>query len=162
MKAFTGIIKRIDYWMNSISEIVLVCMMLLTVTDVLFRILGASPIIGTYELVAVAGAIVIGFAVPRTSWDKGHVFVDILTENRSRTVKNTFFIITRIAGIIVMAFLAWNLLRKGIHLQKSGEVSMTLHVPNFPAAYALAFCFFVESITLITDIFRISEDGEQK
>lgn len=162
MKAFLKVVKKIDLWLNSISEITLVCMVLLTVTDVLFRVFGASPIVGTYEIVAVMGGIVIAFAVPKTSWDKGHVFVDILIENRSAAVKNTIFIITRIVGILIMAFLSWNLLKKGMHLQKSGEVSMTLHVPYYPWAYAFALCFLIESITLLTDIFKLFDNGEQK
>jgi TRAP-type C4-dicarboxylate transport system permease small subunit len=162
MKAFLGVINKIDHFLNSIAELFLVIMVLLTVTDVIFRVFGGSAIMGTYELVAVMGGIVIAFAVPRTSWDKGHVIVDLLIENRSAAAKNTVYVITRIVGVIVMLFLSWNLLRKGMHLQKAGEVSMTLHLPYFPWSYAFALCFFIESITLLTDIFRIFEKGEQK
>jgi TRAP-type C4-dicarboxylate transport system permease small subunit len=162
MKVFLGIINKIDIFLNSISEIILVCMVLLTVTDVLFRMFGASAILGTYELVGVMGGIVIAFALPRTSWDKGHVCVDLLIENRSEAVKNTFFVITRIIGIVIMAFVSWNLMLKGMHLYKAGEVSMTLHLPYYPWSFAFAFCFFIESITLLSDIFRIFDNGEQK
>jgi len=161
MKAFIAVCKKINIRMNSIAEIVLIIMMMLTVVDVVLRIFG-NPIVGTYELVAMAGAIVVGFAVPQTTWDRGHVFVDFLVENRPAAIKNTVFIITRIIGIVIIALLSWNLFRKGLHLQKSGEVSMTLHMPNYPAAYALSLCFFIECLALVTDIFRIFDGGEQK
>lgn len=152
--------------MNTVSEFVLVLMMMLTVVDVALRALG-SPIVGTYELVAIAGAVVIGFAVPQTSWDRGHVYVDFLIENRSPAVRNAFFIGTRIVGIIIYALLSWNLLKKGMTLQRAEEVSLTLRIPMFPAAYALSLCFLVQCFSLVTDIFRIyvnleKPGGDQK
>lgn len=139
--------------MNTLAGVVLVFMMLLTVADVVLRIFGTA-ILGTYELVAVSGAIVVGFAVPQTSWGRGHVCVDFAIENRSAVVKNTIFIITRLLGICLFALLSFYLFRKGIHLYKTGEVSLTLHIPYFPAAFGLSFCFFIECFTLITDIFK--------
>ncbi len=161
MNVFVSMIRRINIWMNTVAEAVLFIMMMLTVVDVILRIFG-KPLVGTYELVAVAGAIVIGFAVPQTSWERGHVYVDFLLENRSTAVKNAFFICTRIVGIILWGFLSYNLLRKGLHLYKTGEVSLTLHIPYYPAAYSLAFCFFIQCFSLMTDICRIfTKSGEQ-
>jgi TRAP-type C4-dicarboxylate transport system permease small subunit len=161
MSAFVSIIRRINIWMNTVAEAVLFIMMMLTVVDVILRIFG-KPLVGTYELVAVAGAIVIGFAVPQTSWERGHVYVDFLLENRSEAVKNAFFICTRIVGIVLWGFLSYNLLRKGLHLYKTGEVSLTLHIPYYPAAYSLAFCFLIQCFSLVTDICRIfTKSGEQ-
>ncbi|MFH0976527.1 MAG: TRAP transporter small permease subunit [Spirochaetota bacterium] len=154
-------IKKINYLLNSIAEFVLIFMMLLTMADVVLRIFG-RPIVGTYELVAMTGAIVIGFAVPQTSWDRGHVFVDFLIEHRTPAVRNIVFIITRIIGIIIISLLSYNLFKKGASLQKAGEITGTLHIPCFYAAYALAFCFFIESLTLVTDIFKLFITEEQK
>jgi TRAP-type C4-dicarboxylate transport system permease small subunit len=162
MKAFLGIIRRIANILNSLAEFFLVCMVFLTVADVIFRVIGATPILGTYELVGVMGGLVIAFAVPKTSWERGHVFVDILIEGRSDTVKNIFYVITRIMGIVIMFLVGWNLIDKGWFLQKTGQVSPTLRMPYYPWVYAFGVCFFVESITLLTDIFRIFDSGEQK
>jgi TRAP-type C4-dicarboxylate transport system permease small subunit len=154
MGAFIAVFKRLNGWMNTLAGIVLFLMMMLTVVDVVLRMFGTA-LLGTYELVAVSGAIVVGFAVPQTSWGRGHVCVDFLVENRSQAVRNTVFIITRIMGICLFALLSLYLLKKGIHLYKTGEVSLTLHIPYYPAAYGLSFCFFIECFTLIADIFRI-------
>jgi TRAP-type C4-dicarboxylate transport system permease small subunit len=166
MKAFTLMIKRWSTWMNTAAEVVLVVMMMLTVVDVVLRIFG-RPIVGTYELVAVFGAIVIGFAVPKTSWDRGHISVDFMIENRSPATRNAFFISTRIVGIIIYALLAWNLFVKGMDLHRGGELSQTLHIPYYPAAWCLSLCFLVQCFSLVTDILRlhISEGqigGEQR
>jgi TRAP-type C4-dicarboxylate transport system permease small subunit len=154
MKIYVAVCKTISGWMNSIAGAVLFFMMMLTVVDVFLRTFG-KPLTGTYELVAIAGATVIGFAVAQTSWDKGHIFVDFLIEKRSQTVKRVFFISTRILAITIFSLLSYNLFLKANHLYKSEEVSMTLHIPFYPAAYALAFCFLVECLVLVADIFRM-------
>jgi TRAP-type C4-dicarboxylate transport system permease small subunit len=159
MRPFIALFKRIAGYMNTLAGIVLFLMMMLTVVDVVLRIFGTA-LLGTYELVAVAGAIVVGFAVPNTSLGKGHVYVDFLIEGRSPMIKNTVNIITRLLGICLFALLSFYLLRKGIHLYKTGEVSLTLHIPYYPAAYGLAFCFFIECFVLVTDIFKIFMENE--
>jgi len=156
---FITAIKRSSAWLNVGSEITLVIMMMLTVLDVTLRTLG-KPIVGTYELVALAGAVVIGFAVPQTSWERGHVFVDVLIENRSSLVRNCFFVGTRLVGIGIYALLSWNLLRKGMVLYRAGEVSLTLAIPFYPAAFALSLCFFVQCFSMIGDILRMAEPKE--
>jgi TRAP-type C4-dicarboxylate transport system permease small subunit len=160
MSGFITMCKKISGWMNNLAGFVLFFMMMLTVVDVVLRFFGTA-IVGTYELVAVAGAIVIGFAVPATSLDRAHVYVDFLIEGRSRAVRNGFFIATRILGIALFGLLSYRLCLKGFHLYKSGEVSLTLHIPYFPAAFGLAFCFFIQFFALISDIFSIYTVGKE-
>jgi TRAP-type C4-dicarboxylate transport system permease small subunit len=160
MKTITLMIKKSVIWANTVAEVILVLMMMITVVDVVLRSVG-TPIVGTYELVAMMGAMVVGFAIAKTSWDRGHVFVDFLIENRSAAVKNAFFIATRIFGIAIFALISWNLVKKGMLFHKSEEVTMTLRLPLYPAAFALAFCFFVQCFSLLGDILRINENKEQ-
>ena len=151
MNIFIAVCKKIYGWMNTLAGFVLVFMMLLTVADVILRIFGTA-IMGTYELVAVSGAIVIGFAVPQTTFEKGHVNVDFLMEGRSEAVRKGFFVATRIMAIALFALLSYRLYVKGIHLYKTGEVSLTLQIPYFPAAFGLAFSFLVQCFALIGHI----------
>ena len=72
-------------------------------------------------------------------------------------IKNAFFIATRIFGIEIFALISWNLVKKGMLFHKSEEVTMTLRLPLYPAAFALAFCFFVQCFSLLGDILRINE-----
>jgi TRAP-type C4-dicarboxylate transport system permease small subunit len=161
MRAFVITFRKLSSWMNTLGGIVLFLMMMLTVVDVFLRVFG-KPLVGTYELVAIAGAIVVGFAIPQTSLDKGHINVDFLIENRGEFIKKVFSIITRLFGIILFALIAWNLFLKANHLYKAGDVSLTLQIPYYPAAYGLAFCALIECFVLITDIFMIFDSGEKK
>jgi TRAP-type C4-dicarboxylate transport system permease small subunit len=155
MKGFLSKINGLSRFLNIIAGISLTFLMLLTVMDVILRTL-RSPIVGTYELVAFSGAVVIGFAVPLTSWVRGHIYVDFFILRFSKTVRNIFNIATRSLVIILFFLIGWNLIKYGIDLQKSGEVSLTLQMPFYPVAYGVGVCCFVQCLVLICDIVKIS------
>lgn len=159
MNSVIGAARRFSGWMNGLSGIVLFLMMMLTVVDVALRIFW-RPITGTYELVAMAGAVVVAFAIPQTSWDNAHIFVDFLLENRSPAVKRTFGLFARLLGVILFIMLGYYLLTKSNHLFKSGDVSLTLGIPYYPVAYGLAFCAFMEAFVLVLLIGELFRKGE--
>ncbi len=154
MKGFLGKVNGLSRFLNVIAGISLTFLMLLTVMDVILRSL-RSPIVGTYELVAFCGAIVIGFAIPLTSWARGHIYVDFFILRFSKTGRNIFNIATRSLVIVLFFLIGWNLIKYGIDLQKSKEVSLTLQMPFYPVAYAIGVCCFVQCLVLICDIVKI-------
>jgi TRAP-type C4-dicarboxylate transport system permease small subunit len=155
MKGFLSKINGLSRFLNIIAGISLTFLMLLTVMDVILRSL-RRPIVGTYELVAFAGAIVIGFSVPLTSWVRGHIYVDFFILKFSQKVRNVFNIATRCVVIVLFFLIGWNLIKYGMDLQKSGEVSLTLQMPFYPVAYGVGICCFVQCLVLICDIVKIS------
>jgi len=159
MNSLVAACKKLSAWMNALGGTVLFLMMMLTVIDVILRFFG-KPITGTYELVAMAGAVVIAFAIPQTSWDNAHIFVDFLLENRSHTVKKVVISFTKLLGVILFVLLGWYLLAKANHLYRSGDVSLTLQMPYYPVAYGLAFCAYIEAVVLLLHIFILFRKGE--
>ena len=154
MKGFLDKVRGLSRFLNVIAGISLTFLMLLTVMDVILRAL-KKPIVGTYELVAFSGAVVIGFAVPLTSWVRGHIFVDFLVLKFPKTIKNIFNITTRCLVIILFFLIGWNLIKYGMDLQKSGEVSLTLQMPFYPVAYGVAVACFVQCLVIFCDILKI-------
>ena len=154
MKGFLDKINGVSRFLNVIAGVSLTFLMLLTVMDVILRSL-KRPIVGTYELVAFSGAVVIGFSVPLTSWVRGHIYVDFFILRFSQKVRNVFNIATRCMVIILFFLISWNLIKYGMDLQKSGEVSLTLQMPFYPVAYAVGVCCFVQCLVLICDIVKI-------
>ena len=150
--------KMVVYWLSRAMEVVagvfLVFMMTLTTCDVILRAFG-RPIIGTYEMVAFSGGIVIGFSVPITSWVRGQIFVDFFYQKFSKGVQDVFNYVTRCMCIVLFIFTAVNLVRMATDMYKSGEVSLTLQLPFYPIAYGIGFAFFVQVFVLITDIAKI-------
>jgi TRAP-type C4-dicarboxylate transport system permease small subunit len=154
MEGFLSRVKDISRFFNLIAGISLSFLMFLTIFDVVLRFF-RKPIVGTYELVAFAGAVVIGFSVPFTSWVKGHVYVDFLILRFTQKTRNILHILTRCLVIWLFLMIGWNLIKYGMDLHKSGEVSLTLQVPFYPVAYGLAICCFIQCIVIFCDILKI-------
>ena len=154
MRSILSVGLKISKFLYAVSGITLVFMMLLTVLDVMLRILG-RPIAGTYELVGYSGAVVIGFALPFTSWSRGHVYMEFLIEKLPKERRGVVNVSTRIIGIILFGLAAYNLIDVGIVLYTTGEVSPTLRLPVYPFAWGVGVCCFVICFVLFCDILRI-------
>jgi TRAP-type C4-dicarboxylate transport system permease small subunit len=148
------ILRFVSKLLNIIAGIAVTAMMLLTVADVLLRA-GGHPIIGTYEIVALLLALVIGFGIPQVSLDRGHVYMDFLLEKLSKRGKKVMNTITRLFCIILFLPLGYNLFNVGARFHASGEVSATIKIPFYPVAYGVAVCCLLECCVFIFDIVRI-------
>lgn len=148
-------VGRLSRWINVIAGIAITFIMLLTVLDVILRTF-RRPIVGTYELVAFSGAVVVGFAIPLTSWMRGHIYVDFFTAKLPKTLRSIFNLITRLMGIALFLLIGWNLIKVGMDLQQSGEVTLTLQLPFYPVAYGVAVSCFVQCLVLLTDMVKIA------
>ena len=155
MGGFLKTINGISRFFNIIAGISLTFLMLLTITDVILRGF-KSPVPGTYEVVAFAGAVVIGFSMPLTSWLRGHIFVDFFILKFSQKGRDIFNIVTRCMVIVLFFLIGWNMIKYAMDLQKSGEVSLTLQMPFYPVAYGVGVCCFIQCLVMVCDIVKIS------
>lgn len=154
MTAILWFSEKISKLMNVIACIALTFIMLLTVADVFLRLFG-HPIIGTFEMVGLGGAVAMGFGIPITSWLRGHIFVDFFVLKMSRTGQNIINTITRLMSIVLFFLVGYNLMIYATDLYRSGEVSLTIKLPFYPIAYGMGICCFVECLVLLCDIIKI-------
>lgn len=154
MDAFLSRVSGICRLLNGIGGVSLTFLMLLTVADVILRAF-RRPILGAYELVAFSGAVVIGFSIPLTSWMRGHIYVDFFILRFSQKVRNAFHLITRFLVIGLFFLIGWNLIKYGIDLYKSGEVSLTLQMPFYPIVCGVGFSCFIQCLVVLCDILKI-------
>ena len=155
MKRFLTAVSRLSKMINVVAGMALTAMMLLTVADVVLRYLG-RPILGCYELVSLGAAVVIGFSLPYTSWVKGHIGVDFLLLELPKWRRGVVLIFTRIMSIALFAVIGAYLIKKGLYMRMTGQVSMTLQVPFYPVAWGVAVCCFIQSLVLVCDIVKIA------
>jgi TRAP-type C4-dicarboxylate transport system permease small subunit len=154
MAGFFKAMRFISNLLNIIAGIAVTFMMLLTVADVLLRA-GGRPIIGTFEIVALSLALVIGFAIPKVSLDRGHVSMEfflVKLSQRGKDVMNTF---TRLLGLGLFACIGYNLFNVAARFHASGEVTATIKIPFYPVAYGVAVCCLLECFVFIFDIVKI-------
>jgi len=155
MGAISWITEKLSNWMSVIAGVALTFIMLLTVCDVFLRYFFDKPIIGTFEMVGFGGAVAIGFAIPITTWMRGHIFVDFLVQKFPKAGQNVINVITRLAGIVLFYLIGHNLFKYAYSLFLSGEVSLTRQIPFYPIAYGMAVCCFIQCLVLICDISKI-------
>jgi len=154
MAGFLWFTEKISRLMNVIAYTALTFIMLLTISDVILRIF-RHPIIGTFEIVQLAGAVVIAFGVPITSWSRGLIYVDFLVNKFPNRLKNSVNILTRVIGIIIFIVIGYNLFGFATDLLVSGEVTPTKQIPFYPIVYAMGVACFLEVLVLIADISKV-------
>jgi TRAP-type C4-dicarboxylate transport system permease small subunit len=140
--------------LNVIGSAALTFMMFLTVADVIMRA-GGHPIIGTYEIVAISLALVIGFGIPKVSLGRGHVYMEVVVDKLPRNAKNVMNTLTRILCIALFLLIGYNLFSIGNEFSMSGEVTSTISLPFFPVAYGVGICCFIECLVFVLDIIKI-------
>lgn len=154
MKEVLNQIKAFGRLLNVVGGAALVFIVVLTTADVILRSF-RRPILGAYEIVAFSGAIVILFSLPLTSWMRGHIYVDFFILKFSQKVRNIFNAITRCFVTCLFSLFGWNMLKYGMDLQRSGEVSPTLRIPFYPVVYAVGICCFIQCLVLLCDLVKI-------
>jgi TRAP-type C4-dicarboxylate transport system permease small subunit len=126
----------------------------ITVADVVLRFFG-RPIPGTFELVCLAGGVLICFSIPLTSWARSQIQVEFLVTKLPPRIRKIVNVVTKCLGIGLFLLIAWNVVLLGNDLRESGEVSIVLRMPFYPVAYAIGLCSFFQCLVLLCDIVKI-------
>lgn len=144
--------------LNALSGLAVVAMMTLTCADVLLRTF-SHPIPGTYEMVGYLGALVVAFALAKTSLERGHIAVDFLVQKLSLRAQT---LVERINTLILSALfglIAWHSLMFGLSSRRNHEVSMTLQIPIYPFIIGISIGFaFVALIAILRFILSFEHD----
>jgi TRAP-type C4-dicarboxylate transport system permease small subunit len=158
MERLKTLVPLLSKLMAVIAGITLVFVMLLTVLDVILRYFG-RPITGVYDLVALGGAVVIGFSMPLAAEKRVHVFMEMAFQGHSRTVKQILNLLTRLIVFGISFLVAWNLVQLGIDFRHTGEVSLTIKIVYYPIAIGLGACFFIQMLVLAVQILQVFSGG---
>jgi len=160
MPSFERFVTSLSRSLDKIAGWSLVAMMSLTVADVILRLF-RRPILGTYEIVGLLGAIVIAFAMPHTTLQRGHVAVEIVVSRFSPSAQSLINLTTRILSILLFALIAWECLGYGNDLKAAGEVSMTIRLPFYPVLYGIALAAGVVCLVIAGSILKPKTMGPE-
>jgi C4-dicarboxylate transporter DctQ subunit len=140
---------------NIVASAALVVMMLLTCLDIFMRYFFSSPVIGTYDLVSLLGAVLAAFAMPYTMLKKGHVAVEILIQNLSKGKQLLIETLTHLLGISLFLVLVRQAMNLSKDMKAAGEVTPTLLLPFYPILYCMALCFFGLCLAILVNLLHI-------
>lgn len=139
--------------LNWIAAASVAFIMLLTVADVFMRFFG-RPIPGTYELVGFVGSMIISFALPYTSVQKGHIAVEFLTQKLPWTARVIVNAVNAVISMILFGVIAWQSIIYAHTLKAAGEVSLTLQMKTYPFVYGVALGCALLSLVLFIELLR--------
>ncbi|MBW2249381.1 MAG: TRAP transporter small permease, partial [Deltaproteobacteria bacterium] len=94
-------------------------------------------------------------ALPYTDKVKGHVGVEILVRLFSEKTQAVIDLSTRILSLGLFGLVAWRMTLYAKTMQDSGEVSISLELPEYMIIYVTAFCFLVFTLVILQDIIHI-------
>jgi TRAP-type C4-dicarboxylate transport system permease small subunit len=152
------VVSRLDLSFQVIAGLALAFMMIVTLADVIMRTLG-KPIVGSMEIISFSGAVVAGFAIPYSSLKKTHIYVDFLKSKLSARSWILMQAITKAIGLLLFLFIGYNFILYGLTLMETGEVSPGFRIPYYPITFGLSVACFLESLTLLCDIFALRKEG---
>lgn len=142
---------RLAKYMNTVSGVILFLLAFFVVIDILMRWLFRAPILGAYDIEEICGGLVIVLAMPYATVKRQYVTVDMFLNMMKPTKQLIIYLFTRVLGVILFAMIAWTLLLKGIDFYQHGEVSPTLKLWLYPAAFVACLCCIVQCFVKITD-----------
>lgn len=145
------IIRLLLEIMNYLAATCVVAMMLLTSADVLLRFF-KHPILGTYELVGLFGALTIAFALPATTLSKGHVAVDFMVEKLPAAAQKICGVLVSLLSLALFALIAWQTFVYANMLRSSGEVTLSLEMPFYHVVYAISGASLLVCIVLFLEL----------
>ena len=154
MERLLRIVSTINKPVTVIAGSALAFVILVTVADVVMRILG-SAVTGTYELVCFSGGILVCFSIPLTSWANRQIQVEFLVMKFPPRIRKVVTVVTKCLGVVLFVLITWNVVLLGNELKSAAQVTQVLRLPFFPVAYAMAICGFLQCVVLLCDIVKI-------
>ena len=151
MNIFWNTIQWILEKMKIMGAACLVGMTFLTCADVVGRAFG-HPIFGSVEIVGFMATLAVVMAMPYTHQVQGHIGVEILVRLFSQKTQTIIDICTGIVSLILFAIITWRMTVYAHTMQKSGEVSMNLELPEHFIIYVTAICLLVFTLIILKDI----------
>jgi TRAP-type C4-dicarboxylate transport system permease small subunit len=164
-RSMIALLEKINFFLNRILLILggafLVSMCALTCANILLR-LGWAPIRGTFELMGFFGAVAAAFALGHTQNRRGHIAVDVLVQSFSRRIRKMLQIFNAGVCAVFFSLATWQVVKKGIVLLETGELTETLRIIYYPFTFAVALGCAVLVLVFLLDLIKAAVPWKER
>ena len=129
--------------------LLLLCLMFITVIDVIGRYGFNAPLPGANELTELVMGVLVFAALPLVTVRSEHITISLLENLFKGWVKRVQQEIIRAICMTVMITMSWRLWLKGDELASYSDTSSYLHVPLAPIAYFMSVMAAFSALLLI-------------
>lgn len=151
--AYATAVKALVLAMTAVAGAGVLAMMCVTVADVVLRAF-RRPLTGAFDIVSIAGAVVLACSLPYTTAVKGHVAIEFFFHKLGRKGRIAVDALTRLVACAFFGMLCRQAVLYGRGLRASGEVTPTLQVPKFWVAYVVALSCAATMLVIVGHILR--------
>jgi TRAP-type C4-dicarboxylate transport system permease small subunit len=123
-------LDKVALWFNWIAAGALLAMFAVMVLN--------RPITATVDVASLLAAIVASFSVSKTILAGRHIEVEFIVTRLPRGARKTFNTISSFLSLVFFLLIVWRAFIYAHDLQRSGESSLTQHIPMAPFVYAIA------------------------
>lgn len=139
MKKASKLIVASAQYLDILSGIMMVIIMLIVVLNVLARSILNSPLFGTFEYVGFLTALVISFAIANCGVKNGHIAIDLFISKLPRKVQPVIDFTLGMISTFFLGLFTWQMIKYGTNLIRSGELSATTRTPLYIFVFLVAF-----------------------
>ena len=148
------IINFLSRVMNIAACTVLAALLLLSVSDVCLRFFFRMPILGTTEITENMMVCLTFFGVGWCAVQHSHLKVDLLMSRFSSRVQAVVDGITSLAGLVMVALIAWRSFLEGMAVQQLNIISSLVKIPAFPFYYVIALGAALLCLVMVTHLIQ--------
>lgn len=142
--------EKIGDWLGIAANAIMIGAMLLTVANVVLRILFRLPFGGTSEVVGWCCAVLTALALVYSQKRKAHIAIDVVTSHINTRVRTIIQGLGLLVGTVMFAMGAWQIFVRAASMQRSGLLSNTLQVAFYPLLWltGIGVVFFAIGLLL--------------
>jgi len=137
-----------------IAAVMLMAIMGLTFFDVVGRYLLATPVPGSYELVALGMGILVFSAIPIITLRGEHLTIGLFENAMPAAVKPALHALLDLIGLAVLGLYAWRIWAQARFLATTGEVMAATGLSVAPFAYFMSVMAALAAALMLMRIVR--------
>ncbi len=139
MNRLNGLAAGLGRIMDRIAGLCLVAIMILVVTNVLFRALFKRPVLGTYDYVTLSTAVMISLALAYCAVQNGHIAVGFVVDRLPKRRQAAVDTAVNLAAVAFWGLCSWQMAAYAGSMASRGVVAATSQIPLYPFIYLVAF-----------------------
>jgi TRAP-type C4-dicarboxylate transport system permease small subunit len=157
MEGFSDFVTKLSGILDKIAGLFLAGSVLLIVVNIILRAVFNSPFLGTYELVSLFSAALIGLSLAQCAVKNGHIAVTIVTDKLPKRFQELIDGVMTLLGLCFWSLAAWQVVVYGISLKSTGVVSPTTQIPFYPFVFLIAFGLFALCLVLFRNLAQFAK-----
>lgn len=154
MNKFESIVTKTSRVLDTIAGWGIVLTMILVISNIFLRSILNSPIQGIYEYVGFITAVVIAFGLAWCAIQKAHIAIEFIVEKFPQKIQHVIEICTGSLVTLFLLFSSYQVVRHGLKVMASGEVSATSQMQFYPFIFMVALGLLLLSLAELMNVLK--------